>query len=98
MQTNHRQPLNTGGHASLHSHFKPSSTWSTLSVATSTLTQTLGYAETQARREFIDPFFAALHKQLTNAKDAAATDAGCYGCRRPRTPMAKVLLQRLTSS
>ena len=25
--------------------------------------------ETQARREFIDPFFAALHKQLAEAKE-----------------------------
>jgi len=41
----------------------------------------------------------ALHKQLANAKDAAATDAGGYGCRRLRIPAAtdtaaKELLQR----
>lgn len=41
-----------------------------------------GYNETQARREFIDPFFAAPYKHGGGA----------------RTPMVKELLQRQTSS
>ena len=32
------------------------------------LYRSASYNETQARREFIDPFFAALHKQLADAK------------------------------
>ena len=36
----------------------------------------------------------AQHKQLADAKDAAAEDAGGWGCRRLRTPVAKELLQR----
>jgi len=61
------------------------------------------YNETQARHEFIDPFFAALQRQLADAKTLrlrmpAATDAGGYGCRRLRTPTVKELLQRQTSS
>jgi len=49
------------------------------------------YNVTQARHEFIDPFFAALHKQFADAKTLRLRSRG-------QKAGAKELLQRQTSS
>ena len=54
------------------------------------------YNETQARHEFIDPFFAAPHKQFADAKTRRLRSRGQEAV--ARTPVAKELLQRQTSS